>query len=386
MNPEYLEYAATERQKECVEALIEHGTYAQAADALGINVRTLERTVGRVKQQAARKGFCPENDFTKPTAPGFALKRVSTHYDDEGSVNNQWVIQEPDKQRQWELAQQVLKDMAKELPQVDPRPAPKVDNEQLMSVYPMGDPHVGLYSYAAETGADFDLKIAERDLCEAMKYLVQQSPPSKRGVIINLGDFFHVDNYAGKTERGGNILDVDSRLPKVYDVGMSALRQTIDSALEQHEIVEVMCVPGNHDDSLSMALAIGLKHIYEKEPRIVIHGGEGSRYYVQHGKVLIGAVHGDKTKDRDLPGIMAAERPEQWGQTKHRYFYRGHYHHDEKMEYNGCTVEQFRTLAAGDAYAVGHGYLSGRDMKLIVHHAEYGEVSRSTCSIDMLRS
>jgi hypothetical protein len=55
------------------------------------------------------------------------------------------------------------------------------------------------------------------------------------------------------------------------------------------------------------------------------------------------------------------------------------------LEFNGCKVEQFRTLAPGDAYAVGSGYLSGRDMKLIVHHSEYGEVARTTCSIDMLR-
>ena len=48
-------------------------------------------------------------------------------------------------------------------------------------------------------------------------------------------------------------------------------------------------------------------------------------------------------------------------------------------------VEQVRTLAANDAYAAGGGYLSGRDMKLIVMHSEHGEVARTTCGIDMLR-
>ena len=55
------------------------------------------------------------------------------------------------------------------------------------------------------------------------------------------------------------------------------------------------------------------------------------------------------------------------------------------MEFNGCQVEQFRTLAAGDAYAVSNGFLAGRDMKCIVMHSEYGEVGRNICSIDMLR-
>jgi hypothetical protein len=49
-------------------------------------------------------------------------------------------------------------------------------------------------------------------------------------------------------------------------------------------------------------------------------------------------------------------------------------------------VEQMRTLAPGDAYAVGGGYLSGRDMKCIVMHSEFGEQMRLTCGIDVLRS
>lgn len=66
-------------------------------------------------------------------------------------------------------------------------------------------------------------------------------------------------------------------------------------------------------------------------------------------------------------------------------FLRGHFHHDAKKEFNGCIVEQFRTLAPGDSYAVPHGYLAGRDMKMILMHSKYGEVGRSVCSIDMLR-
>jgi hypothetical protein len=82
---------------------------------------------------------------------------------------------------------------------------------------------------------------------------------------------------------------------------------------------------------------------------------------------------------------MATERASWWGETTSRYFYRGHQHHDQKDEFAGCIVEQFRTLAPGDAWTVSHGFLSGQDMKLIVHHAEYGEVARSTCSVQMLR-
>jgi len=234
-------------------------------------------------------------------------------------------------------------------------------------------------------GNDFDLDIARNDLCNAVSYLVSQSPKSHRCLIANLGDFFHADNLAGTTAKSGNILDMDTRLPKVIRVGVAAMRTCIETALKRHEQVEVVNAIGNHDEVLSMALSIMLANVYENEPRVVVHDSPTRRHYIRHGKVLIGITHGDRTRDKDLPGIMATEQPQEWGETLHRYYYRGHNHHDTKLESNGCIVEQFRTLAPGDAYAVGGGWLSGRDMKLIVHHGDYGEVSRTTCSINMLR-
>jgi len=136
---------------------------------------------------------------------------------------------------------------------------------------------------------------------------------------------------------------------------------------------------------LGMAMGVLLANVYENEPRVIVHDAPTLRHYIRHGKTLLGFVHGDKTKDANLPGIMATEKPEDWGKTRHRYFFRGHHHHDSRVEFNGCIVEQVRTLAANDAYAAGGGYLSGRDMKLIVMHSEHGEVGRTTCSIDMLR-
>jgi hypothetical protein len=325
--------------------------------------------------------------MTKPVPDGFHVKGVSTLYNGEGQISAQWVKSDIDKARQEEIVREAVQAMMDKLPKLPPRKAPKQSySDSLMSVIPFGDPHFGLYCWADEVGNDFDLTIAKRDLCAAVDYLVSQSPASKRCIIANLGDFFHADNLEGKTSRSGHVLDMDTRLPKVIRVGVSAMRQAIETALTRHEKVEVVNAIGNHDDVLSMALSIMLSNIYENEPRVTIHDMPTRRHYIRHGKVLIGFTHGNLAKDRDLPGIMATEKAEDWGATKHRYFYRGHHHHDTLQEFNGCKVEQFRTLAAGDAYAVGNGYLSGRDMKLIVHHSEYGEVGRTVCAIDMLRS
>lgn len=350
------------------------GSIAGAARVLGANERSLRR---RIK---AMQGDLEVPDGFKVTGKSTLIDRRT------GETVLEWVKVSRDAERQRELIAEAIEAMCEDVPRIKPTPGPRQTLDHLLAVYPMGDPHIGMLSWGEETGADFDLQIAERDLCAAMAYLVEQAPPAKRALIANLGDFFHADNMAGVTSRSGHVLDMDSRLPKMVRVGVRVMRQLIASALEKHETVEVVNAIGNHDDVLSMALSIMLANIYENEPRIVIHDQPTPRHYIRHGKVLIGITHGHTTKDADLPLIMATERHKDWGETTARYWYRGHHHHDAKKEYNGCIVEQFRTLAAGDAYAVSHGYLSGRDMKCIVHHAEYGEVARTICSVDMLRA
>ena len=277
--------------------------------------------------------------------------------------------------------------MCEDLPRLPARPKRDLKyNNLLMNVIPWGDPHFGLHCWGEETGEDFDLKIAKRDLCGAVDYLVRQAPPAPRCVLVNLGDFYHAENLRGQTERSGHPLDMDTRMQKIIRVGVAAIRQAIDTALSRHETVEIINAVGNHDGVLAMALSVMIDNIYQDEPRVIVHSQPTKRHYLLHDRCLLGVVHGDTTKDSDLLGIMATEKPEWWGQTKHRVFMRGHHHQDRVQEFNGGKVEQYRTLTPGDAYAVGAGFLSGRDMKLITYHGQFGEVARITCGIDLLRS
>jgi hypothetical protein len=383
---EKLREYGTARQIAYLEALDAHGSLRLAADALGVSKGVVGRSLQALRKKAAIHGYAPGHGWNNPVPDGFKTKRISTLTDiQSGQDKLQWNIAEPDRERQLELIQIAFEAMAEDLPKLPPFPAPnEAPNAALMSVIPWGDPHFGLYCWADEVGQDFDLTTAKRDLCAAVDYLVSQSAASERCVLINLGDFFNADTPAGTTTKGTR-LDMAGRLPEIIKVGVAAIRQCIESGLSRHKTVEIINAIGNHDEVTSMALSVMLANIYENESRVIVHAAPTWRHYIKHGKTLIGVVHGDKTKDRDLPGIMATERPQWWGETTSRYFYRGHQHHDQKDEFAGCIVEQFRTLAPGDAWTVSHGFLSGQDMKLIVHHAEWGEVARSTCSVQMLR-
>ena len=390
--PQSVRDRLTPAQLTAWDAVEEHGgNISRAAKSLERNERTFRRCYQRAIKAAARAGWSPDHDMVKAAAPGYNVKGTSTLYtvgkDGQERISAQWVKTNQSHDELGDALREAVEAWCEEAKgAIKPTKPPKHCHEDLMSVYPMGDPHIGMYSWAAETGADFDLHIAEKDLCAAVDYLVAASPPSKRAILINLGDFFHCDNMDGITSRSGHPLDTDGRLYKMIYVGVRALRRCLQRMLEKHEQVEIINAPGNHDHVLALALSVLFRNVYENEPRVTVHDSPTMRHYIQHGKCLIGTVHGHQTKDSDLPGIMATEKPKEWGQTKHRYFFRGHHHHDNRKEYNGCIVEQFRTLAAGDAYAVGGGYLSGRDMKCIVMHKEFGEQSRFTCGIDVLRA
>jgi len=365
------------------------GVKSHAAKSLGLDRATYANRLdsGRMRYNEGKpRDAVGRGSYEGDADDGYMVKGRSTLYVD-GEVRAEWVKTSADMERQRAMVREAIEEMSRKLPKLSARPAKGRDySDRLLSFIPWGDPHFGMYAWADEVGADFDVDLAKRDLCAAVDVLVSQAPPARKLVIASLGDFYHADNYHGMTPGGGNILDVDTRLPRVMSIGVAAVRQTIESGLKHHEQVHFVPVKGNHDPVLSTALGIMLAHVYEDEPRVTVDTSPAWRHYIRHGATMIGLAHGDKTKDRDLPGLMATERPEDWGQTRHRYYHRGHDHQDRLEEFNGCLVEHHRTLAPGDAYAVSHGWISGRSMKQITYHADFGEVGRNTCSIDMLRA
>tara|TARA_R110000868_G_scaffold365650_2_gene628547 strand:- start:662 stop:1525 length:864 start_codon:yes stop_codon:yes gene_type:complete len=280
--------------------------------------------------------------------------------------------------------------MTAKLPEIVPVragsiPLPALERDpDLLAVYPLGDPHVGMLAWGRESGDNFDLEIAERLLVGAVRDLVLRGPRASGALIVNLGDFFHFDNDNQRTTHGDHSLDVDGRTTRVLEIGLRIFVAMIDAALEHHDLVAVDCVAGNHDRYTSIMLALALRQYYRSEPRVNVPVDPASRHYWIHGRVLLGTTHGDRGRVEDLGSIMAAERPQAWGEAKHRHWLCGHVHHSQVKELRGVTVETFRTLAARDSWHAAQGYSAQRDLKRIVYHRSYGEIERATAGIDYL--
>jgi hypothetical protein len=311
--------------------------------------------------------------------------------DESGNITKQWIRTDVDKEEQKEALREAFEDYFKPLRGVERPLTHNIDSQplypDLLAVYPMGDPHIGMYAWFAECGQDFDLYIAEDNLRRALDVLIDKTEPAMTAILCNVGDYYHADNFQNVTSRSGHHLDVDGRWGKVLRTGANIQRYMVERLLEKHLEVIVWNVPGNHDDQSAVALNLAQSFLWEKEDRVHIVENDDPFFYYRHGEVLLASTHGDKPKMAQLPGIMATDRKEDWGLSTFRHWYTGHVHHDRQMaiqEYPGVTVESLRTMAPKDFYSHSHGYRAMQEMKSDTWHRKYGRVGRAFCSIQQV--
>jgi hypothetical protein len=376
---------ATPRQAEYLDAIKQHGSQYKAAVALGINRRTLERSLKSLYRAAALAGYSPAHDMTRPVPDGYRVNGVSTYYDEDGKPRGQWVKSTVDQERMQEIMREAVSAMAEDLPRQKPLLAPKQTQAQLANVYTLTDSHVGMLAWHRENlEGDWDLGIAERTLTGCFEYMVKASPPAKVGIVAQLGDFLHSDGMQAITPTSGHLLDQDGRFPKVVKAAIRILRRVVNVALERHETVVVLMAEGNHDIASSVWLRAMFQALYENEPRVQVIDSELPYYVYQHGETMLAWHHGHLKKNDALPILFASQFPKVWGSTSKRYAHCGHRHHVEEKEHSGMTVIQHSTLAARDAYASRGGWMSERQCTAITYHDQFGQVARNTVTPEMV--
>jgi hypothetical protein len=380
---------ASPAQARHLQALMEHGTQRGAAEALGMNQSAFAQTMARVRANAAMRGYAPAHDMTRTVPEGFTVRGTSTLYNAEGGITAQWVKTRQDDEQRLALAREFIAGLAEGVRGVA-KPV-KLDRKkfegEMLCAYGAGDPHFGMRAWADETGgANFDLAIAADEFKSAVSHLIELAPASEHGMFIDVGDTTHADSRKNATPQSGHLLDTDSRYQKVVRTTAGIYRYVIDALLRKHKTVDVIVAPGNHSPDTAGWLSFCLSLVYENEPRVRVNLSPSYYLYHRFGKVLIGVTHGDKAaKFRDLAEIMAADRARDWGETKHRFWFTGHIHHEKEQEFRGCVVRSLNTLAPADSWNAEQGYRSRRQMTRFDMHREHGEVGRGVFNVGMMR-
>ena len=341
---------------------------------MGIARQTLRQHIDR----ARAKGYVVGVPYRMAVGEGMELGRYTAQQNANGEVTQTWA--KPT------VTQRVMDGMidalAARTPECRKIPQPKKRGDDMGEIV-IGDPHAGMYAWRGETDGDYDLSIFKERHISAVAELLGRAGNLSRIVVAVLGDLFHADNKAGKTERSGNILDMDGRYGLILDTVTDTMQSIVEMADGSASEIDLVMIPGNHDPHLTIAFQRICEAWCRKCGHITVHKFDRNRWYLQHGKNALGYFHDDKLPAERLQQIMAAEQPRLWYETQHRHWRCGHFHQSKKLvpswdvaEAPGVDVEYFRVLAGQEAYAAEAGHMSRRSMSMVIHDIEQGEIAR----------
>lgn len=383
------QFCRTERQTELIEAVIEcNGSLKKAAKRIGVHPANISRAIKRVTRSAAWQGFTEDGGPQERIPDSHYLKGTSTFYDGDGNIRGRWIKTNAKLQDMLECLRDFAEGLANNAGTFDPVPKADLDfDDDILTVYPLADLHIGMLAWARECFNDYDAEICRDSLKVAAGLIHQQAPPSRQAIVANLGDFFHFDDNTFSTT-SGHILDTDGRHTKIVELGVECMIYFIRLALEKHEMVKVINSLGNHDGQTALMLPLILKPYFMNEPRVTIEDSPSLHHYHIFGSNLLGFHHGHKTAPSRLHGCMTSDillNPKINTQAvEFPHWLTGHIHHETK-EFDGVLVESFRTLAAKDAYHAGNGYRALRDIQAVNYHRQFGEMSRARVSYKMIQ-
>lgn len=238
------------------------------------------------------------------------------------------------------------------------------------------DAHVGKLAegWSLKDTSDLILGTAER----ALQHAVQYGQP--RRIITGIGgDWANIDTPSHTTTKGTR----QTNNSNWFELMDAANQITLDLIQLMSDVAPVLAltVAGNHDRMWSILAGSWLSKMFEKSDRVTVEKFK-HRHYVRAGHNMMMFTHGDLAKPSDFPSIMAAEAPEMWGTTFHRYAYHGHRHHELTREAKGVTLVQMPSIAPTDDWHEGEGYVgTRRALTAHLHDYEAGRVANFNIAV-----
>ena len=375
------------RQIEILNKLIEHkGSVKDTAEDLGINTANVYRAIQRAERNALKRGWSPDHNLETSVPQGYMMERYTLQVNSKGETERLWVKGKQDTVQLEDSIRAFVDGLSLDIPKFKSISYPEKFYQDLCTNIIIGDAHLGLLAWEPETGTEgYDSDKCLSDLMAAADYLIETSPPTARGRVINVGDLMHCNDPRFVTPSHHNPLDHDGRFPRIIRKASVLMRFIIDRALTKFETVEVVNARGNHDPDAALWINLVLETAYEGEDRVTVVPNEPHLIPLTWGKCFTPVCHGDKAQFQRRYNMLTNVYYKEIGESNHVYCWQGHLHHKKREEIGRCTFEIFNTLTAPDQYHADGGYGAERNMTSIVLHKEFGEVDRKVCSLNLAR-
>jgi hypothetical protein len=247
------------------------------------------------------------------------------------------------------------------------------------------DLHIGKWAWAAETGDNYNYKVARKrffDAIERLKSLGTMFDIDE--IVFPFGnDFFNSDkDYPFPQTTAGTPMENDLRWQKLFKTGREMVIEAVNE-LSLIAPVKLIGIPGNHDVQKTFYLGDVLDVYYANNPNVTVDNNPKRRKYYLYGKNLLGFTHG---RSSDIPEqrlllLMPQEEPQLWAMSKYREIHCGDIHHSKKVstkdeDHHGITIRYMKSLKGTDSWEDEKGYIgSVGGAEAFVWHRDNGLVS-----------
>ena len=242
---------------------------------------------------------------------------------------------------------------------------PKQSLSSKCAIINLYDAHLDKIAIKAETGENITIEDNifryNQGFDTLLASVLTHNPET---IIFPVGnDFFHANDFSGRTKRGTQIQYLASP-EEAYALVCGVAVECIAKLAQTGAKVVIPFVKGNHDEDNVTILGFWLKQLFASAENVEFLPGRMQRNYYQYGKNLFGFAHGDKEKSKisDLPLLMAQEQPNKWAKTIYRKFFCGDLHHQFEYKFlsskdrPGVQVAFLRSVGGSDKWHVDNGW------------------------------
>jgi 3',5'-cyclic AMP phosphodiesterase CpdA len=275
-----------------------------------------------------------------------------------------------------------------------PAATPKAAGKGWLFEFTPFDLHLGKYTWDAETVTNYDADIAADLFNASLDFLLGRALKLTDGKLERVlcvfgNDVSHVDSKKGETTAGTR-MDVDTRYIRVYRRIVEIHRRAVD-LLRQVAPVDIVVVPGNHDELTSFHLGEILAARYDTVKHVTVDNAPRLRKYYEFGTNLFGFTHGDSEKVSELPLLMAREMPDAWARCTSREWHIGHKHIAEQHAWRGAQdlfsdkgvrIRRLASLSAHDAWHTKFAYVDRRACDSFLFHKVAGFTDHLSFNVD----
>jgi hypothetical protein len=253
-----------------------------------------------------------------------------------------------------------------------------ISEEKTLGVISIRDAHFGLMTHSPAPYKNYDLNEAQEAYTAASEYLMRRAlGVGVTHIALVVGsDMMHVDGPLNTTTKGTPQV-TNATWDAMFNAALQSIQRALSTALGSFKEVTVIVEPGNHDNTLSIAVGIALKNLWGD--RVNVLAGPETLKRISVGRTHVFTHHGDNLKPQFYHGVILRDHPDAVRRGNYIEVLSGHIHHRVKTSLNtaGDYAEEFGivhrvtpALCPASDWSESQGYRSEPGAQLTLYDSD----------------